>query len=77
MEDEVVDPACYAHLPRFEVRDGLLYRVKQGPSEGMEIAQLLIPNQFRLPLLKLAHGNPMGEHMGAHKMEARLTRWYF
>ncbi|KYO27638.1 hypothetical protein Y1Q_0005204 [Alligator mississippiensis] len=77
VEGKVVDPAHYACMLRFEVRNGLLYQVKHGPSGEAEIAQLLIPTQFRLPLLNLAHRNPLGGHMGQHKTEARLTRWYF
>lgn len=68
-EDKVVDPNRYANLPRFEVRKGLLYQVKQGSSRGEEVAQLLIPAQFRLPLLRLAYENPFKEHLGHHKIE--------
>uniref|UniRef100_A0A7M4F2V9 Gypsy retrotransposon integrase-like protein 1 n=1 Tax=Crocodylus porosus TaxID=8502 RepID=A0A7M4F2V9_CROPO len=66
-----------AQGPRVELRWGLLYRIKPGPQTGEEIEQLLIPRAYRAPLLWLAHGNPMGGHLGKSKTEARLTRWCF
>lgn len=54
-----------------------MYWVKQSPLEEAEVAQLLVPTQFRLPLLNVAHRNPLGGHMGHLKTEARLTKWCF
>lgn len=44
---------------------------------GQEISQLLIPYPFRVPLLKQAHDNPLGAHMGCSKIEARLMKQSF
>lgn len=33
-DEKMVDPGCYASLPRFEVTRGLLYRIKRGPQDG-------------------------------------------
>lgn len=38
------------------------------------MVQVLVPQPFRVPLLQLAHSNPLGSHLGKEKIEVHLVR---
>lgn len=76
-EQQVICPEWCTLLPRYEIRKGLLYRVKQGENKGQELSQLLMLCLFRIPLLKLVHDSPLGGYSGQDKTKARLTTWCF
>ena len=62
----------------FYCSDGLLYRKwrPEGSAEGDVRAckQLVLPQQCRLPVLRLAHDVPMAGHMGITRTKDRLLQ---
>ena len=59
-------------------KDGILYRKwLPGGQEDREVEQVLLPRSCRRTILEMAHGVPMGGHMGRKKMTARVQRRFF
>ena len=62
----------------FYYNDGLLYWKwrPEGSAEGdvRTSKQLVLPQQCRLPLLRLAHDVPMAGHMGITRTKDRLLQ---
>ena len=56
-------------------KNGLLYR--QEMCDGQETQQLVIPEQLRPELLKVAHENPLSGHFSIKKTIGRLQRDFF
>ena len=65
----------------FYYSDGLLYRKwrPEGSTEGdvRTCQQLVLPQQCRLPVLRLAHDVPMAGHMGITRTKDRLLQRYY
>ena len=65
----------------FYYSDGLLYRKwrPEGSTEGdvRTCKQLVLPQQCRLPVLRLAHDVPMAGHMGITRTKDRLLQRYY
>lgn len=45
-EGEVLCPDLMTRWPRFEVSDGILYWLKKRKTNGMEVAQVLVPQRY-------------------------------
>lgn len=71
-DNQVIFPKQSVLLLRYDIRKGLLYRIKQGGWEGQEVPQLLIPHSFRIPLLKLAHENPLWGTPGLAQEQSKI-----
>lgn len=71
--DEILNPRLAEMTPRFEVRNGILYRMDKGRG-GEEILQILVAHQYWTKMLKVAHTFPMGGHLGSGKIEAHLKQ---
>lgn len=63
--------------PRFEVRGDLLYCLTQDPQTQAEICQLLVPQRFRMAVMRLAHDVPWAGHLGREKTLCRLAQRFF
>ena len=65
----------------FYYSDGMLYRKwrPEGSTEGdvRTCQQLVLPQQCRLPVLRLAHDVPMAGHMGITRTKDRLLQRYY
>jgi len=65
----------------FYYHDGLLYRKwrPEGSSEGdvRTCRQLVLPQQCRQTVLRVAHDVPMAGHMGINKTKNRLLQRYY
>lgn len=65
----------------FYTKDGLLYRrwiPKGRDGERMEVEQLILPQQCRDTVLKLAHSIQLAGHLGKNKTTSRvLQRFYW
>lgn len=75
-EEEVFRPELLEALPRFVVRNRILYWIDKGKG-GDKVAQILVPRYYWSWLLEIAHALPMGGHLGRDKAEARLKQRVF
>ncbi|KYO47812.1 hypothetical protein Y1Q_0019865 [Alligator mississippiensis] len=76
-DGEVLRPELMNTTPRFEVKNGLLYRIERGKPGGKEVVQLLVPQRYQWAVLKVAHELRMGGHLGRDKSEARIRAMFF
>ncbi len=63
------------HQYRFEVKDGILYRVYTKPRGGTveAVQQIVTPTKYRRHVMRLAHESIVGGHLGIHKTVDRIT----
>lgn len=64
---------------KYLIKNDILYRdyaSKKRPDEPI-ISQILVPSPYRIKLLQLAHDAPLGAHVGANRMMAKLTMNYW
>ena len=65
----------------FYYEDGLLYRKwrPDGSAEGdlRTCKQLVLPQQCRQQVLRLAHDVPLAGHMGIARTKERILQWYY
>ena len=69
LEGEDPERVSAIPIPRFEVRNGLLYRVIRKQDNVMY--QLIVPNPYVSRVLYLAHSHILGGHLG----RPRGRRW--
>ena len=65
-------PRCNGSVAMFIYRQDLLYR--QVLQDGQQTHQLVVPQQYRQEILRLAHDNPLSGHYSQEKTLARLNR---
>ncbi|XP_064645127.1 uncharacterized protein LOC135498674 [Lineus longissimus] len=72
---------CERSLPKDSIgyfwRDGLAYRRSFMEGRQQYFDQLLVPQEYRLDLLDLAHSIPLAGHLGVTKTKGRLVEHYF
>ena len=61
--------------PRFEVKNGLLWRKKE--EERRQVTQLAVPKPLREKVMKLAHDSIMSGHQGVKKTYDRVVAHFF
>ena len=61
--------------PRFEIRNGLLFREKE--NQRKMISQLAVPTSLRSRVMKLAHESIMSGHQGTKKTHERVVAYFF
>ena len=60
----------------FVYQDGLIYRRKPGRM-GDVIEQLVVPNQCRPTIMRVAHETPLGGHLGRKKTIQRVAQRFY
>ena len=73
-KDKLKQKSGQSNLSWFELEDGLLMRYFQSPKIqfGGKIGQVVLPKQFRLQVMKVAHGSLFGGHLGSRKTLDRV-----
>ena len=73
-KDKLKQKSGQSNLSWFELEDGLLMRYFQSPKiqSGGKIGQVVLPKQFRLQVMKVAHGSLFGGHLGSRKTLNRV-----
>jgi hypothetical protein len=63
----------------FRVKNGILYRVYQCKTynQGNKCMQMMVPKDYRLKLMELAHSNPFAGHLGRKATEDRIVQNFF
>ena len=64
---------------QFRMKGKLLYRYYKSPQVnfGQEISQLVVPEKYRLQVMKVAHDSVMGGHLGHRKTLDRVMSQFF
>ncbi|XP_068208508.1 uncharacterized protein [Palaemon carinicauda] len=67
--------------PRFGITKGLLYRFSRPSTDDLnktsQIAQIVVPSQFRESVMNLAHNNFLSGHFGIWKTFQKLARYFW
>ena len=67
----------WAQYDRLQVQNGMLYRRWENTESTVVTWQIIIPKVKQCELLKMAHDDPMGGHLGGDKTLAKLYQVCF
>lgn len=73
-EEEVLLPDLMTIWSWFEITDSILYWVEKGKVEGMEVAQVLVPQIYQKKLVQIVYILPLGGHLRREKTVAHLSQ---
>ncbi|XP_072043172.1 uncharacterized protein [Amphiura filiformis] len=64
---------------KFVCKDGILFREFQSPSVnfGKSLNQVVVPQPFRMQVMKLAHETLLGGHAGVNKTTLKVLKHFF
>ena len=59
---------------RVKEKQGVLLRVWRARNEGTEYDQIVLPEEYRAQVLRMAHALPLAGHLGKQKTAQRILR---
>ena len=66
-----------ANDKNYEIKNGLLYKLKRSNEGIIKNKQLVIPDKLKIKIMELAHDSKMSGHLGAKKTQDRISSNFY
>ena len=66
--------SCEEDPSRVKEKQGVLLCVWRARNKGTEYNQIILPDEYRVQLLRMAHALPLAGHLGKQKRAQRILR---